>query len=79
MKAYIIKRTSGDYAPGIVRADSEDRAWELVENVAELIEMPDEVASAMGVPDGEGYDNMALDRWLRTPSNLLGEPLDGSV
>ena len=82
MPAYIIRKMNGDYAPGIIRGDSEGRARELlvdIDDIDELIEMPDEVASAMGVPDAEGYDSMALDRWLRTPANLLGEPMDGSV
>lgn len=84
MKAYITRRINGDFVLGIVRANSKERAEELLkqgESYDENKDLDGAIADTMGVLDVEGYHSDALERWFLCPTNILGDPpaTDGSV
>jgi hypothetical protein len=80
MPAFLIKYTisgSSVLADAVIRAPSLRQAglYLAPEYVAELVELKDEVATAMGVPPEEGRHVGALLQWLLGPVSAYGERL----
>jgi hypothetical protein len=76
MGGYLITQGDGAFADAIIRAEHDDKARVFARNGETLHVIRRDVAEAMLVPAAEGRHEGALRRWLRTPSNILGDPLN---
>ena len=79
MNGYMIVRKSGDLAGGIVRAPDQGTARNYAgDDVQQLVPLRDDVATAMGVPEDEGYHDDALHRWVTSETDIFGKLLQTS-
>jgi hypothetical protein len=76
MNGYLFVLPDGRIAGGIARAANETIASGLFGEVASnVVTLRPDVATAMGVPEREGYHPTALTDWILGPTNFLGELL----
>jgi hypothetical protein len=74
MNAYLA-RTSEGVLDLAIRAEDSGKAKELLAatNNVEVTQLTSRVAKAMQIPEEEGIYQGVLWRWLRGPTNILGE------